>query len=69
MNKGSSRLYKHLSCPKCNQKLFLIIDMETEVTRVAMMEAEYLPRGGDNDYVPIRDDKRDEWPHAIPMPG
>jgi len=43
--------------------------METEVTRVAMMEAEYLPRGGDNDYVPIRDDKRDEWPHAIPMPG
>jgi len=22
-----------------------------------------------DDYVPIRDDKRDEWPHAIPMPG
>lgn len=53
-------------CPNCNHKIYLIIDIEIKATQVRAMQSEYLP-GGDDDMGP--ENLRDDWPHAIPVPG
>uniref|UniRef100_A0A6M3LRU7 Uncharacterized protein n=1 Tax=viral metagenome TaxID=1070528 RepID=A0A6M3LRU7_9ZZZZ len=71
MDQTTLRLYRQIKCPKCGQKLFLIVDVTNEVTRVATMEAEYLPGGCNDDDGKKRGptDLRDDWPHARPMPA